>query len=141
MAHVFNGLTEEQQLMVEALRVLIQPLLDEEIPGCCPFSIGGLRKMCKHNPELYHQVAEYFNWPTDFKHLDHKVTRVHCHGANKYQSQHALYDHAAALARRAPPFNPSTQEQHPCEADEDSDDDDDLTRNLQAHVVLRDMYT
>ena len=132
MAHVFNGLTEEQQLIVEALRVLIQPLLNEEIPGCCPFSIGGLRKMCKHNPELYYQVAEYHNWPTDFKHLDHQVTRVHCHGANKYQSQQALYDHAAALARRAPAFNPS---------DEDSDDDDDLTRNLQAHVVLRDMYT
>ena len=58
MTNVFNGLTNEQQFIVKALRLLMQPLLNEKVPGCCPFSIVGLKKMRSCNPKLYSQIAE-----------------------------------------------------------------------------------
>ena len=100
MTNVFNGLTDEQQFIVKALRLLMQPLLNEKVPGCCPFSITGLKRMSSHNPKLYSQVAAYHNWPTDFVHLNHVATRIPCHGS--VRSHQALYDHATTLARKAP---------------------------------------
>ena len=142
MTNVFNGLTDEQEFIVKALRLLMQPLLNEKVPGCCPFSITGLKKMCSYNPKLYSQMAEYHNWPTDFVHLNNQVTKVYWdHGAIQYQSQQALCDHATALACKAPAFyTPPQKPPHPCEEDEESDDDDDEARNLQAHVVLKHLY-
>ena len=141
MTNVFNGLTDEQEFIVKALRQLMQPLFNEKVPSCCPFSITGLQRMSSHNPKLYSQVAAYHNWPTDFVHLNNVVTRIHCHGAIQYRNHQALCDHATALARRAPAFyTPAQKPPHPCEEDEESDDDDDEARNLQAHVVLQHMY-
>ena len=139
MTNVFDGLTDEQEFIVQALRRLMQPLLNEKIPSCCPFSIMGLQRMSAHNPKLYHQVAAYHNWPTDFAHLDHVATRIPCHGS--VRGHQGLCDHATTLARKAPAFNiPAQKPPHPCDEDEESDDDDEDSRNLQAHVVLKHLY-
>ena len=117
MTNVFNGLTDEQEFIVKALRLLMQPLLNEKVPGCCPFSITntGLKRMSSHNPKLYSQVAAYHNWPTDFVHLNNVVTRIPCHGSIQFRSHQALYDHATTLARKAPAFyTPAQKPPHPC---------------------------
>ena len=142
MTNVFNnGLTDEQEfIVVKALRRRMQPLLNEKVPSCCPFSITGLQRMSSHNPKLYSQVAAYHNWPTDFVHLNNVATRIPC-PMGSVRSHQALHDHATTLARKAPAFyTPAQKPPHPCEEDEESDDDDEEARNLQAHVVLKHLY-
>ena len=90
-------------------------------------------------PKLYHQVAAYHNWPTEFVHLDDVATRIPCHGS--VRGHQGLCDHATTLARKALAFNTLAQKpSHPCDEDEESDDDDEDSRNLQAHVVLKHLY-
>ena len=140
-----TNLTDEQQRIVEALRELMQPIAHMENPGCCPFTLLGLRRMWSRDPALYSVVADYHGWPTDFpknKRLDGKVF---CKGAVRFRSQRDLSRHVDALAGRAPPLStPPTNTPTPVEDDDEdelSDDDDDTSRNLQAHVVLQQVLT
>ena len=136
-------MTAEQQRIAEALRELCQPILNEEDPGCCPFTLVGLTRMWHRNPELYSMVADYHGWPTNLANPNHPQDgQAYCRGAVTFRSQRALFRHVEALARRAPPFySPPSIPPNPVEDDSEEDfgqddNDDDDARNLQAHVVL-----
>ena len=126
-------MTAEQQRVAEALRELMQPIAHMENPGCCPFTLLGLRRMWSRDPELYSVVADYHGWPTDFpknKRLDGKVF---CKGAVRFRSQRDLSRHVEALARRAPAFySPPSIPSNPVEDDSEDDfgqdDNDTLMR-------------
>ena len=135
----------EQQRVAEALRELMQPIAHIENPGCCPFTLLGLRRMWSRDPALYSVVADYHGWPTNFTNVNKLDGQAYCRGAVRFRSQRDLSRHVEALARRAPPFyTPPTIPPNPVEEDSEEDlgQDDDynvtVARNLQAHVFLRD---
>ena len=139
------NLTDDQQRIVAGLTELCEPIVNEENPGCCPFTFLGLRRMCSRDPGLYLAMADYHGWPTDFTHpvgADGNGM-VYCHGATRFRSQEDLRRHVDAKARRAPAFHTPTRSPYPVESDDldgsdqDVDSDDEESRNLQAHVVLQ----
>ena len=140
-----TNLTDEQQRIVEALRELMQPIAHMENPGCCPCTLVGLKRMWRHNRELYSVVADYHGWPTNLANVNQLDGKAFCKGAVSFTTQFALRRHVDALAGRAPPFyTPPTNAPTPVEDDDEdelSDDDDDTSRNLQAHVVLQQVLT
>ena len=132
----------EQPRIAEALRELCQPILNEEDPGCCPFTLVGLTRMWHRNPELYSMVADYHGWPTNLANVNRLDGTVFCKGAVRFRSQRDLSRHVEALARRAPAFySPPANPPNPVEDDSEDDfgqddNDDNDARNLQAHVIL-----
>ena len=142
-------LSAKQQRIVEALRELCEPIVNEDNPGCCPFTLVGLRRMWLRDPALYSVVADYHRWPTDFTHQD-VDGKAPCTGAVRFRTQRDLRRHVDAKARTAPPFYnpPNDAPYNPVEGLDDSDefgqdddDDDESARNLQAHVVLQQVLT
>ena len=139
-------MTAEQQRVAEALRELMQPIAHMENPGCCPFTLLGLRRMWSRDPALYSVVADYHGWPTNFTNVNKLDGQAFCRGAVRFRSQRDLSRHVDALAGRAtrlstPRTNAAPTPVEDDDEDESSDDDDATSRNLQAHVVLQQVLT
>ena len=66
-------MTDEQQESVDALmELLMWPVVNEFDPGCCPFTVWGLRRLHHRNPQLYSVVGwptTIHGWPTDFSNM------------------------------------------------------------------------